>query len=522
MVRTANLVEGIMCILGCGIAGAVERDDIRVIPYPQEVVHVEGSLRLGPARYVIPSPSAVTAVAAESLSSYLPRSGRAVTVRLGSVEGGYDHAWLSDGQNEFLGAAGTSPEASVLRIGQDGITVVGKGKWGMLYGVQTVNQLARGTETRRGLWQTPGSLPCLEIRDWPDLNWRCLSPTMTWYSGYNRLEGYDLCNWTLDEWKWLVDWSLLHKCNAWALCLYGNWPFTLPGYDETTLDVDSFHYDAKTGLKTPWRFIHKNIQDEFLPELIRYANARGVKVHAYIGKNTFNGTYGLKHPDANAGGAAELIPFHPGVHEYWSAFLRRLLEMGFDGFVFEDPEANHVPNQNDLCYKTFWEPWASRYGFHSRAETDQNNPPLGVHVEYYSWLFRTFDEIIRGHVTALGRPEPEVYLISHILLSRMVGESKTQAERDRWFAMIDEKQGRKVPFVILEADEAKYVSFLGGDRVASLGGRGGSCTNAMRRIASINNLWVGGSMGADLAYERACQKHIAEAGGFGAMAYIAV
>ena len=65
------------------------------------------------------------------------------------------------------------------------------------------------------------------------MKWRCLSPQMTWYSGYNRLEGYDIGNWTLDEWKWLVDWSLLHKCNGWALCMYGNWPFTLPGYEET-------------------------------------------------------------------------------------------------------------------------------------------------------------------------------------------------------------------------------------------------------------------------------------------------
>ena len=77
-----------------------------------------------------------------------------------------------------------------------------------------------------------------------------------------------------------------------------------------------------------------------------------------------------------------------------------------------------------------------------------------------------------------------------------------------------------VPFIIFEADEDKYVSFLGRDRVASLGGRGGSCTNAMRRIASINNNWSYGPMGGDLAYERQCQKHIFEAGGFGAMGYI--
>ena len=68
----------------------------------------------------------------------------------------------------------------------------------------------------------------------------------------------------------------------------------------------------KRAQKEPHRFTHRNIQQEFLPELIRYANQRGVKIYAYIGKNSFNGTYGIKHPDANAGGAAELIPFHPG------------------------------------------------------------------------------------------------------------------------------------------------------------------------------------------------------------------
>ena len=500
-------------------ASPVIADDIKLIPYPQEVTRLSGSLPIGPARYVIPNPSGTTKVAEGSLSSFLPKSGRAVTVRLGSVEEGYESSWLTPEENSFLTNSSTSDEASILKIGPDGITVVGKGKWGMLYGVQTVNQLVGRTSPQPSSTKGEG-LPCLVIKDWPDMKWRCLAPTMTWYSGYNRMEGYDLCNWTLDEWKWLVDWSLLHKANGWAMCMYGNWPFTLPGYEETTLDVDSFYYDPKTGKKTAYRFTHKNIKKEFLPELIRYANERGIKVHAYIGKNTFNGTYGLKHPEANAGGAAELIPFHPGVNEYWDAYIKRILQLGFNGFLFEDPEALHVPNQNEMCYKTFWEPWAKTYGFKSVAETNQNNPPLGVHVEYYTWLFRTFDEMIQKHAKEFGQPSPEIHLISHILLSRMVSESKTQAERDKWFAYIDEKQGRKVPFIILEVDEPKYVSFLGQDRVISLGGRGGSCTCAMFRIASINNDWSRGPMGGDLAYERACQKRIYEAGGLGAMGYI--
>lgn len=502
-----------------GYAAGTADVPLRLLPYPQQVELHTGQIAVGPAGYVTDGVASRTEeIAMQSLDGYLPHAGDPLTVRLGSVEEGFAAEWLSADEQAFLARPATSADASVLKISSAGVTVVGKGKWGMLYGVQTVNQLVRGTQMVQGRWVPSATLPCLTIRDWPDMKWRCLSPQMTWYSGYNRLEGYDTGNWTLDEWKWLVDWSLLSKCNGWALCMYGNWPFTLPGYEETTLDVESFYYDTKTGTKRPHRFVHRNIQSEFLPELIRYANERGVKVYAYIGKNTFNGTYSLKHPDANAGGAAELIPFHPGVHEYWEAFIRRILEIGFNGFVFEDPEAMHVPNQNAQCYETFWAPWAETYGFHSVAETDQNKPPLGVHVEYYTWLFREFDDLIRKH-TRPGR-DPEVYLISHVLLSRMVSESRTQAERDQWFAYIDRKQGRPVPFIIFEADEAKYVSFLGGDRVASLGGRGGSCTNAMRRIASINNNWCYGPMGGDLAYERQCQRNIFEAGGFGAMGYI--
>ena len=106
----------------------------------------------------------------------------------------------------------------------------------------------------------------------------------------------------------------------------------------------------------------------------------------------------------------EAIPFTPGVHEYWDAFIKRILELGFNGFVFEDPETYHVPNQNAQCYKTFWEPWAEKYGFKSVADTDQNKPPIGVHVEYYTWLFRQFDQMIQKHAQELGRPDPAMYL----------------------------------------------------------------------------------------------------------------
>jgi hypothetical protein len=500
---------------GTSRVGSQDSSALDLLPFPQRLCLTGGSLRLGvPQEVRIGKPSSTEALGMESLRRHLPADGPPINVRLGSVEEGYDAAWLTVQENDFISGTPDRPESSVVVVDRTGVTVVGRDRWGMLYGVQTICQLA--VAARR---EKREAIPCLRIRDWPDLQWRCLAPTLDWYSGWNRLEGYDICNWSEGEWKWLADWSLLHKCNAWAVCMYGYWPFTLPGYPEETLDVDSFFYNPATRKKEPRRFVHPNIRKEFYPRVIQYANQRGIKVHAYIGKNSFNGCHFRENAALYAGGAAELLPFAPGVDQYWEAFIARILEMGFNGFVFEDPEANHVPNQNQRCYETFWQPWAEKYGYSSVKQTDANHPPLGVHIEYYAWLYRQFAEKIGRHARRLRR-RTEIYLISHVLLARMMSESKSERERREWIDLIDRKHGERVRFVIAESNEKAYVDLLGGDRVASLGGRGGSCTCAMRRIASVNNNWLNGGMGGDLAYERECQNRIVQAGGFGAMGYI--
>jgi hypothetical protein len=522
MHHRAFVAAAITLVVGVGCAfrvtrGSTDADGLRLLPHPQEVKLLAGRLPLGPPNNeAAAKPSETEEIARQSLARYLPRKGPIVNVRLGSLEEGCRAPWLTDAERTFLSAATTSPDASVLTITPTGIAVVGKGKWGMLHGVQTVNQLAIQAE-REGR----GSIPCLTIRDWPDTAWRCLAPQLAWYAGWStRREGYDNGNWSLDEWKWMVDWSLLHKCNAWAVCMYGNWPFSLPGYEADTLDFDSFYYDMRMGQKTPFHYTHKNIKREFLPELIRHANKRGIQVYAYIGKNTFNGTYIQRHPEADAKSLVrEALPFAPGLHEYWSAFIKRILEQGFNGFVFEDPETYHVPNQNAQCYQTFWEPWAQKYAFHSVAETNRYGPPLGVHVEYYTWLTREFDQIIRDQARKLGRPEPALYLISHILLDRIMKETKDPGERARWIALIDQKHGRKIPFILSENNETEYVALLGKDRAITLGGRGGAAAGCFR-IANINNDRMHGDLGMDLAEERDKQRRMIQAGGHGSMAYI--
>ena len=153
----------------------------------------------------------------------------------------------------------------------------------------------------------------------------------------------------------------------------------------------------------------------------------------------------------------------------------------------------------------------SHFGSHGRPNTaarqskkpEQDQPPLGVHVEYYTWLYRNFAGENKETFAWLAWAVPRKFSSSPIFCSR---ESCLKASRPRnagnGFRLVDEKQGKKVRFIITESDEQAYVDIFGGDRIASLGGRGGSCTCAMRRIASVNNNWSAGGMGGDLAYER--------------------
>ena len=262
---TAVAGTGAMAAGCCSWAASKSADthgppELKLLPFPQQISPAAGSLPLGQFHCIAAARSSTVALAVASLNQFAPKTASTISARLGSVEEHYDRSWLTEEENHFLNSPETSSEASIVRISPDGITVVGKSRWGMLYGAQTINQLMlQAVREGRQL------LPCLSIRDWPDMRWRCLAPTLTWYSGWNRLEGYDLCNWSEGEWKWLADWSLLHKCNAWAVCMYGYWPFRLPGYERETLDVDSFFYNPATGKREPRRFTHRNIKHEFLP-----------------------------------------------------------------------------------------------------------------------------------------------------------------------------------------------------------------------------------------------------------------
>ena len=68
--------------------------------------------------------------------------------------------------------ADTSGERYALDVKPEAITARGASSNGLVYAVQTLCQLIRAN-------RRDGGIPCLAIRDWPSLRWRCFQDDMT-------------------------------------------------------------------------------------------------------------------------------------------------------------------------------------------------------------------------------------------------------------------------------------------------------------------------------------------------------
>ena len=150
----------------------------------------------------------------------------------------------------------------------------------MLYGVQTVCQLARDAQRKN----KRNTIPCLRIRDWPDMKWRCLSPTTDLVL---RLEPSRGIRPAATGQKASGNGLSIGHCSTNAMpgpfCMYGYWPFTLPGHAEETLDVDLFSITLKRGeRKEAWRFVHPNIRNEFFPKVAFNARQRAGRANSCL------------------------------------------------------------------------------------------------------------------------------------------------------------------------------------------------------------------------------------------------
>jgi hypothetical protein len=147
---------------------------LRLVPFPQQIQLGEGVFALNrPLTLSVPAKAA--GLFGELLIAELRRAGlpapqvvaaesRTPAFRLAAEAGAAVPA--------LAGLPEKNLEAYILRVDQQAITASATSEAGLFYGLQILCQLIRAN--RRG-----DGVPCLTVRDWPALRWRCLQDDFT-------------------------------------------------------------------------------------------------------------------------------------------------------------------------------------------------------------------------------------------------------------------------------------------------------------------------------------------------------
>lgn len=238
-----------------------------------------------------------------------------------------------------------------LKIGRDGIVLKYQEKAGFIYAITTLKQLLERKDD--GF-----ALPLCEITDWPTVEHRAVAPTFSWYAGYGRI-GFDMQLWGYDEWLEYLNVCIDNKINQMNMVMYGYWPFELEEYPETVFrDVPIKIWNKENNRWLTVRYTHPNIENDFLADFIAMAHKFDFNIFAYVGLNSYNGAYSIKHPEkrmVKPAGSGFMNDFDSVClsdeenTKYILASMKRIAELGFDGFTLEESEEGFWFCNCDRC-----------------------------------------------------------------------------------------------------------------------------------------------------------------------------
>lgn len=220
-----------------------------------------------------------------------------------------------------------------------------------------------GATTIKLLLQKEGEgfvLPDCRITDYPSLPVRAIAQTFSWYAGYGRF-GFDSQLWGYEDWVQYLNICLDNRINQFNLVMYGYWPFDLPGYPETVFrDVPIKIWNAENRRWLTVRYTHPNLEEPFMDRFIKLAHKMGVKIFAYVGLNSYNGAYTIKHPEARMkppkssgflNDFDSLCLSYPGTVDYILESMRQIARLGFDGYTLEESEEGFWFCECEECKK---------------------------------------------------------------------------------------------------------------------------------------------------------------------------
>lgn len=218
---------------------------------------------------------------------------------------------------------------------------------GLVNAVTSVKTLISKESAQSGFTAEAYTLPLSEIVDYPSVPARAVAATFSWYAGYGRI-GFDMQLWGYEEWVQYLNHLLDFKLNQINMVMYGYWPFEFPEYPETVFDnvpLEIWNAENERFLKV--KYSHPNVEDNFLPQFLELAHKLGVKVLAYVGLNSYNGARSIVMPEKRMKapeGSGFLNDFDSlclsdaDNVKYIVDSMRRITELGFDGFTLEESE----------------------------------------------------------------------------------------------------------------------------------------------------------------------------------------
>jgi len=227
-----------------------------------------------------------------------------------------------------------------LKITKKKATIHYESRSGFIYAITTLKQILK-------LNSSGFVLPVCEIIDFPSIPVRAVANTFSWYAGYGRI-GFDMQLWGYEQWVEYLNIAIDHKINQFNMVLYGYWPFEMEDYPETVFrDVPVKIWNKENSRWLTVHFSHPNIEEPFLNKLIDLAHKLEVKFFAYVGLNSYNGAYSIKHPEKrtippeNSGFVNDfdsLCLSDQGNIEYILDSMKTIDSLGFDGFTLEESE----------------------------------------------------------------------------------------------------------------------------------------------------------------------------------------
>ena len=241
-----------------------------------------------------------------------------------------------------------------LEIGESEAVLRYESSVGFVNGVTSLKLLLKGTE------EDGFTLPLCHITDYPSIPVRAIAQTFSWYAGYGRF-GFDSQLWGYEDWVQYLNICLDNRINQFNLVMYGYWPFDLPNHPETVFrDVPIKIWNAENRRWLTVHYTHPNLEEPFMDKFIKLAHRFGVKIFAYVGLNSYNGAYTIKHPEARMkppkssgflNDFDSLCLSYPGNADYIIESMQQIAKLGFDGYTLEESEEGFWFCECEECKK---------------------------------------------------------------------------------------------------------------------------------------------------------------------------